>query len=103
MRNILYLVLNYIVKKNDIGLFVITKDLVDKKIKSLEKARMAKINCTKNNFILSLKNQKYMHDRHRYFNKYRSPNIFEFHKKNTVSVVSIRKYMPYDWKDTTRK
>ena len=32
-----------------------------------------------------------------------APNIFNFHKKNSVSVVSIRKKMPYDWLDTTRK
>ena len=90
-------------KKNDIGLFVITKDLVDKKSNHWKKPEWQKLIAPK---ILYSKFKKIknicMIDTDILINT-ESPNIFEFHKNNTVSVVSIRKYMPYDWKDTTRK
>ena len=32
-----------------------------------------------------------------------SPDIFSFHKKNSISVVSVRQKMPYSWEETTKK
>ena len=32
-----------------------------------------------------------------------SPNIFDYHKSKSVSVISLRKNMPYLWEETTRK
>lgn len=90
-------------KKNDIGLFVITKDLLEKKSKFWKKPEWQKLIAPR---ILLDKFKRIknicMIDTDILINT-ESPNIFNFHKKNTVSVVSIRKKMPYKWDDTTRK
>ena len=90
-------------KKNDIGLFVITKDLLDKKSNYWKKPEWQKLIAPKMLYS-KFKNIKNicMIDTDILINT-ESPNIFNFHKSNTISVISIRKYMPYDWRETTRK
>lgn len=90
-------------KKNDIGLFLITEDLVNKKSFYWKKPEWQKLIAPKILYS-KFKNIKNicMIDTDILINT-QAPNIFKFHKANTVSVVSIRKNMPYDWKDTTRK
>lgn len=90
-------------KKNDIGIFIITKDLLSKKSLYWKKPEWQKFLAPK---ILSLKfpdiKNLCMIDTDILINV-ESPNIFKFHKKNTVSVVSIRNYMPYKWDYITKK
>ena len=90
-------------KKNDIGLILITKDLIKKNSEYWKKPEWQKLLAPK--LILkkfkSIKNIC-MIDTDILINN-SSPNIFKFHKKNTISVVSIRNYMPYKWDDTTRR
>ena len=90
-------------KKNDIGLILITKDLIDKNSDHWKKPEWQKLLAPKIilNKFKKIKNIC-MIDTDILINT-SSPNIFKFHKKNSISVVSIRNYMPYEWDDTTKK
>ena len=90
-------------KKNDIGLILITSDLIDKSSTHWKKAEWQKLIAPK---IIKQKYKKIknicMIDTDILINT-EAPNIFNFHKNNTVSVVSVRKHMPYTWEDSTKK
>ncbi len=90
-------------KKNGIGLFLVTKNLIDKKSDYWKKPEWQKLIAPKLIYekFKKIKNLC-MIDTDIIINT-QAPNIFNFHKKNKVSVVSIRNYMPYTWEDSTRK
>lgn len=89
-------------KKNDIGIFVITKDLISDKSVYWKNASWQKLLAPK---MLLEKYPKIknicMIDSDVLINN-EAPNIFNYHKKNFISVVSLRTNMPYDWENTTR-
>ena len=90
-------------KKNDIGLFIITEDLISRDSLYWKKPEWQKFLAPK---LILDKYKKIknicMIDNDILINT-SSPNIFKFHKKNSISVVSIRNNMPYEWDKTTRK
>lgn len=90
-------------KKNDIGIFVASNDLIPKKSVYWKNSSWQKLLAPK---ILKKKYKKIknicMIDSDVLINT-ESPNIFKFHKKNQISVVSLRKFMPYEWENTTRR
>ena len=90
-------------KKNDIGLIIITNDLVGKDSEYWKKPEWQKLLAPKLilNKFKKIKNIC-MIDTDIIINA-SSPNIFKFHKKKTISVVSIRNNMPHSWDETTRK
>ena len=90
-------------KKNDIGIFIVTKDLISKKNDCWKNANWQKLIAPK---IIKKKYKKIksicMIDSDVLINS-ESPNIFKFHKKNNISVVSLRRFMPYEWDNATKR
>ena len=90
-------------KKNGIGIFVVTNHLIPKKNDYWKNTSWQKFLAPK---IIKEKYKKIksvcMIDSDVLINIH-SPNIFDFHKTKSVSVVSLRKNMPYMWDETTRR
>ena len=90
-------------KKNRIGLFLVTDHLIEKSSPFWKKPTWQKLiapQIIKKKFK-DVKNIC-MVDTDILINAY-APNIFEHHKTNSVSVVSVRKFMPYSWDESTKK
>ena len=89
--------------KNDIGLIIITKNLIKKNSEYWKKPEWQKLLAPK---LIINKFKKIrnicMIDTDILINT-SSPNIFKYHKSKTISVVSLRNNMPYSWDETTRK
>ena len=89
-------------KKNDIGIFLITDHLISKKNPYWKNPNWQKLLAPK---ILLNKYKKIknlcMIDSDILIN-YEAPNIFRSHKKNNVSVISLRNNMPYEWENSTK-
>ncbi len=89
-------------KKYDIGIFIITSHLISKKNIYWKNPNWQKLIAPK---ILENKYKKIknlcMVDSDILINS-EAPNIFNSHKKNHISVVSLRKHMPYTWENSTR-
>ncbi len=90
-------------ESNKIGLIAITNNLIDKSSEFFKKPQWQKL----------LVGQYLLNNRVNFENiciidgdiliNPFSPNIFNYHKKNKISVVSSRFNMPYDWQSSTRK
>ena len=93
---------NYCVR-HDLGLVVFNKDLISDKDKFWKKATWQKmlIAETLKNSSLSVKNVCYL-DSDILIN-YKSPNIFEDYKSDTIGLVSIVKNMPFSLDESRRK
>lgn len=90
-------------KKNDIGIIAITDHLISKNSKNWKKPHWQKLIAP---YLIKKKYKKIknlcMIDSDILINEH-SPNIFNFHKTNSISVVSVRYNMPYEWKNVTKK
>lgn len=91
-------------KKNNIGLIIITKDLIDKKNIFWKKPNWQKFLIGKyleKKYSKKIKNICYL-DTDIYINPF-SPNIFDSHDEKKISVVSMFKNLPYDLFETKKK
>jgi len=90
-------------KKNDIGIIVIKKHLINKSSQHWKKPEWQKLIAP---YLIKKKYKKVknlcMIDTDILINE-NSPNIFNFHKTNSISVVSVRYNMPYGWENVTKK
>lgn len=90
-------------RKNDIGIIIITQNLINKSSSDWKKPEWQKLIAP---YLIKKKYKDVknicMIDTDILINE-NSPNIFQFHKKNSISVVSVRYKMPYKWEEVTKK
>ena len=91
-------------KKNNLGLIVITKDLIEKKNIFWKKATWQKMligDFLKKKYPNKIENVCYL-DTDILINPF-APNVFNFHKNNKISVVSVINNLPYDLLSSRKK
>ncbi len=101
-----YAKFNWIIycKKNNLGLIVITKDLINKSNKFWKKANWQKLligEFLKNKYLNNVKNVCYL-DTDILINPF-SPNVFKFHDESKISIVSSVRNLPYDLNESRKK
>lgn len=91
-------------KRNNLGLIVITNDLIEKKNRFWKKPNWQKLligEYLKNKYSNQIKNVCYL-DTDILINPF-SPNVFKFHDENKISVVSSVNDLPYNLNETRKK